>query len=221
MDGLTSVTNLLRGLGALIAIFPAVAVVFGLVDIPPTLIDLVKIISFSVSLIVLLGVFLLRSWILNLSNGRAALLAAVAVAIGAISLTTYFQFANSHTVKIEENPEAERYFIVPLNPSQAILDRVRPFGGDYEEALRMSTQRETLAQLMEEQRASSLAIISLLLILSQVLLIAPVVAAAWKLAGAPAIVPEPAAAAAAPPAPAGAPAAVAAPNPPSKRVGPG
>jgi hypothetical protein len=191
MGGLNTVGNLIRGVAALIAIFPAAAVVFGLVDVPPTLIQLVKIISFSVSLIVLLGVFLLRSWILALSNGRAALLGLVAVALGAISLTTYYQYANGHTIVIEENPPKDRYFIVPLNPSEAILSRVRPFGGDYEEALRMSTQRETLAALMERQRSSSLAVMILLLVVSQVLLVAPVVAAAWKLAGTPALLPEP------------------------------
>lgn len=180
--------NAIKGAAALIALFPGVAIIFGLVDVPPTLIDLVKVISFSVGIIVLLAVFLLRATIVAMSNVRAAIFGVIAVLIGAASLTSYYQFANAHTVVIpvEGTSEVTRH-IIPLNPTRDIQDRVEIFGGDYDEALRMSPEAETLKLKMREQSGSSIIIMILLLVLSQVFLIAPVVAAAWKLVGAPAM----------------------------------
>ncbi len=186
--GLATTGNVIKGAAALIALFPGIAVIFGLVDIPPTLVDLVKVISFSVGVIVLLAVFLLRERIVATSNVRAAVIGVIAVLIGAASLTSYYQFANRHTVVIpvEGTNQVTRY-IIPLNPSRDILDLVDIFGGDYDEALRMSPEAETLKLRMRDESGSSIVIIIMLLVLSQVFLIAPVVAAAWKLVGAPAV----------------------------------
>jgi hypothetical protein len=178
--------NVIKGMAALVALFPGAAIIFGLVDIPPTLIDLVKVISFSVSLIVLIAVFLLRARIVAMSNDRAAIIAVVAVLIGAASLTFYYQFANAHTVNIGTEDDPDRH-IVPLNPSAEIHAQVDLFGGDYGEALRMGPEPETLKLLMRRESATSVIVMIVLLVLSQVFLIAPVVGAAWKLVGAPAM----------------------------------
>jgi hypothetical protein len=178
--------NVIKGAAALIALFPGIAVIFDLVDIPPTVIQLVRIISFSVGIIVLLAVFLLRDRIVAMSNERAAILGVVAVLIGAASLTGYYQFASRHTViiPVEGTDRVDRY-VIPLNPTPEIRTPVEIFGGDYDEALRMSPEAETLKIRMRDQQGSSVVIMVLLLVLSQVFLVAPVVAAAWKLVGAP------------------------------------
>lgn len=178
--------NVIKGLAALVALFPGVAIIFGLVDIPPTLADMVKVISFSVSLIVLISVFLVRARIVAMSNDRAAIVAAAAVFVGAACLTAYYQFGREYTVVLGTQAQPEPH-IIPLNPSPEIRAQVDLFGGDYDEALRMGPESESLKLLMRRESTSTIIIMVLLLVLSQVLLIAPVVGAAWKLAGAPAL----------------------------------
>ena len=197
-----STGNVIKSAAALIALFPGLAIIFGLVDIPPTLADLVKVISFSVSVIVLIAVFLLRDRIVAMSNERAAIIGVIAVLIGAASLTFYYRFADKHTVviPIPSTQEVERH-IIPLNPSREILDRVAIYSGDYDETLRMHPDAELLKDEMKDQAGSAVIIMILLLVLSQLFLIAPVVAAAWKLVGAPALGEDGAAARPAAPAP--------------------
>lgn len=194
-QGFQKISGVIKGIGVLIALFPGVAIFFRLVDIPPTLMQLVQIISFSISLIVLISVFLARSIINRMSRERIALVCAVAVVLGAISITSYYLFARSHTVVVRtldpaapaEEARVDRY-VVPLNPSPELREIVDPYFGDYQEAIRMSVDRQTMKQLMEEESRSSLLIMIILLVLSEVLLIAPVVIAAWKLAGTPDVV---------------------------------
>jgi len=186
------ISGVLKGIAAVIALFPGVAIYFRLVDIPPTLMQLVEIISFSISLIVIISVFLARDIISRMGSARVGLLCSIAVVLGAASITGYFLFARGHTVVVRapEGPtpgshENVQRYIVPLNPSPELTAIVDPFFGDYEEAIRMSVQRETMKQLMNEESGSSLLVMIVLLVLSELLLMAPVVVGAWKLAGTP------------------------------------
>lgn len=184
--GFASVSTVIKSLAVIVALFPGILALLELVDIPPTLIDLVKIISFSVSLIVLISVFLMRNWIYRIRNETAAVVGILAVLAGACCATGYFQFANKHTfsIKYEDEGDPETY-IIPRNPSPELKAMVAPFGGSYERALRTGTNSDEIADQMGDEALGSMAIMIVLLILSQILLIAPVVAAAWKLAGVP------------------------------------
>lgn len=188
MANFASTGNAIKGAAALIALFPGVAMMLDLVDIPPTVAQLVTIISFSVGIIVLLGVFLLRDRIVAMTNDRAAIIGVVAVLIGAASLTGYFLFAGTHAVAIPvEGTDRVDHYVIPYSPSPGLQAKVDIFDGDWDEALRMSPAAESMKIEMRENQGSSVIIMVLLLVLSQVFLIAPVVAAAWKLVGAPAM----------------------------------
>jgi hypothetical protein len=178
--------TLIKAVAAIIALFPGVAVLAGLVDVPPSLIQLVKIISFSVSGIVLLSVFLLGDRLRRMSGERAAIGATIAVLLGAACATGYFTFANRYTVSVEDIRGEVRTYIVPMQPSPAIRRIVEPMQNDYRLALHISADRAELKRLMTAESGTSMTIMILLLVFSQVLLVAPVVGIAWKLAGAPA-----------------------------------
>ena len=175
-----SVSNLLKGLVALVAVFSGVAALLGIVDIPPTLVTLVRAIAFSVLLVVLIAVFLFRRRISRIPRGKVAIWALVGVCLGATCATGYYRFANQYTaIPI---PGGEERYVVPLWPKDDIRRIVDPEGGDYEEALRSSPARMDLRELMQEQSGSTIFLMILLLVISEVLLVAPVVAAGWRLA---------------------------------------
>jgi len=180
-----TVGAVIKGVAAIYALFPGIAVLSGLVAIPPSLADMVKVISFSVSGIVLISVFMLGDRMRHLSKERAAIFSLIAVLIGAACVGGYFQFANRHTVEIQVTATETKTLIIPLNPSRDILELVEPDNYDYRITLQTSPERERLKRMMMAESWSSMAIMILLLILSEVLLVAPVVAAAWILAGAP------------------------------------
>lgn len=187
--GFDAVATVIKGIAAIYALFPGIAVLLGIVAIPPSLVDMVRVISFSVSGVVLISVFLLGERLLRLSRERAALYSIVAVLIGAVCVGAYFQFANAHTVEIQvgRDPATGRdelkTYIIPLNPSPEMRELVEP-DNDYRIALQTSGERERLKQLMIAEGWSSMAIMILLLVISEVLLVAPVVAVAWIWAGA-------------------------------------
>jgi hypothetical protein len=177
--------NVIKGIAAIVALFPGIAVLLRLVEIPPSLADLVKVISFSLSGVVLIAVFLLGDRITRLSKEKVALYSIVAVLLGAGCSYGYFRFADSHTVVVELPDQTTEKYIVPLNPSASIREAVEAMDGSYEAALQLSPDREALKRSMDRESGSSMLVMILLLVLSELLLVAPVVGAAWRLAGGP------------------------------------
>src|SRR4051812_37468013 len=126
--GFDAVATVIKGVAAIYALFPGIAVLVGLVSIPPSLVDMVRVISFSISGVVLISVFLMGERLLHLSRERAALYSIIAVLIGAVCVGGYFQFANRHTVEIQVGRDATtghdtfKTYIIPLNPSQEMRE---------------------------------------------------------------------------------------------------
>jgi hypothetical protein len=180
----------------LTALFPGIAILLGLVEIPPTVGNMIYVISFSVSIIVILSIFLLSDRIQALGNGRAIAMAAVTLTLGGICLTAYVPFATSHLVTFDRDDGSADRVLAPRSPSPALLGSVshenpgRPTVAEYRAALQMAPDREQLRQMMVAESWSTMAIMLVLLVFSEALLIAPVVGLAWKAAGA-AIVPAP------------------------------
>lgn len=191
VERIQNASNVIKIVGGVILLFPGIAVLLGLVDIPPSLQDMVRIIAYSACVVVLLAVFLLDEAIRNMTSRRAALAAVLAVLLGGVCIITYFGFANRHVVEISAPEGEENIFIAPRKPSQQILDIVdppvegQPSITDYRTALEGSADNIQLKELMKRQSGSSTIVMILLLVLSEILLIAPVVAVAWKLASGP------------------------------------
>lgn len=194
-DNMKNVGGIVKAAAGLLALFPGIAILLGLVDIPPSVGNLIKVISFSVSVLVILAVFLLSDRIQRMSNNRAVLYAIIAVVIGSATATTYYQFANSRLVTVQKVDGSSEKYLAPGTPSQQILDIVqpavdgRPTISEYQFALQSTGAGSDLKDLMLAESRWTMILMVVLLILSEVLLVAPIIAAAWKLAGA-AIAPE-------------------------------
>lgn len=177
---LETLGGLIKGLVALLALLPGIAILTGLVDIPPSMVQLTNLLSFSASIVILIVIFLLTEHLRTIRNGVAAWLLVVAIVAGGAAATGYMIFANRHIAVVDTGEETERY-IIPLRPSPALLRLVAPYDGDYVEALHTSIQKARIRQLMEEEGAGSMIVMMVLLILAQTLLVGAIVAGAWKL----------------------------------------
>lgn len=179
-DRVERLGGLIKALAAVVALLPGVAVLTGLVDIPPTLVQLVQMLSVTVSLLVLIAVILLTDRLRRLRAEAVVAMIAVAAVAGAGLATAYFQFAKSHIAVVESAGEEIRY-LIPLAPSPRVRQIVAPYGDDYNEALQTSLERRELARLLEQEGGDSAAVMIALMVLAQALLIGAVVAGAWKL----------------------------------------
>lgn len=181
-ERIDSVGGVIKALIALLALLPGIAVLTGLISIPPSLVDLVKMLSVFICIIALIVILLATSWIQRKSRLLIGALALVAVIAGAICSVVYWGFANRHIVVIEPAPDQVERYVVPLQPS-AEIDRIMiPYRGDYAEALQTSIRKARLGQLMNDESGSAVAIMIVLLLVAQALLVGGVVAGAWKLA---------------------------------------
>lgn len=184
MSGLTNTNNLIKIAVGVLAFFPGIALYRELIQVPPSIIGVAHIVSFSVSILVLVCIPLLSDQIRALTKKRAVVYAFIAVILGAMSLFGYLQFAQSHIVTAMTE-EGENQFLIPLFPNREILEIVRPMEGtvladSYRPALETSGRRLELRDRMKQESWDSFILMVGLLILSQILLVAPPVAAAWR-----------------------------------------
>jgi hypothetical protein len=181
-DRLSRAGALIKAVGALLALLPGIAILLGLVAIPPSLADLIKFISIFVSVAVVLAVMLLSKPIARMGTGAAAAIVVICALVGAGLATTYFTFARNHVVAVQDGPETRQY-LIPLHPSAEIAQLMEPYEGDYVEALETSVQRQELAQALDRESGGTMALIVVLLISAQTLVITAIVVGAWKLTG--------------------------------------
>jgi hypothetical protein len=172
--------TLIKAAAGLLALVPGIAILVGLVDIPPTLIDLIKYLSFAISIVVLLSIFLLSEQIKTIGKGAAATAIIACAVAGAILATSYLVFARNHVVVTGAGDDAEQH-IIPLRESRELRSLIEPYAGDYVEALETSVQQVRLNQLMERESGGSIAVMITLLVLAQTLIITAIVLGAWKL----------------------------------------
>lgn len=168
--------GLLKAAGLLLAALPPLAVITGVVDIPPTLGQLVKLVTVPISIVAVFLVFILGESIARMSAFKAVLLFGGLVVAGAVASVSYYSFADSHIVAPDQGP-----IVVPVRPSRDIAAIVGPYDGDYEEALENSPDNERLAALMMEESGSSVMLMIALMVFAQVLMVAGMVGALWKI----------------------------------------
>ena len=181
-ERIDSLSWLIKAVGALIALLPGIAILLGLVDIPPDLHDLIQYISFAISVVVILVVMLLTQSIQRLGRGMAVAIIIGCVIGGSVSAVAYWDYASSHIISIA-GPEGSQIHVIPDHPSPALRALVQPYAFDYEEALQTHVQRARIAYLMAHESSGTTAKIILYLVLAQTLTIAAIVFGAWKLTG--------------------------------------
>lgn len=179
-ERLGGLSSLIKAAIGLLALLPGVAVLTGLIDIPPTLVELVKALSVFVGIGVLIAIMLLSETIRRLNGRTVALMTVSAIVLGAGFAVAYRAVATRQVVIVAMGDQIER-FVVPLVPSEEIGRLVGPYGGDYAEALMTSVRAERLRQLMEEESGSAVALLVALMVAAQTLMIGGIVVGGWKL----------------------------------------
>lgn len=181
---------LVKGILALLALCPGVALFVGLVDIPPSVGRLIYLISFFFSVLAILAIITFSDWVQKLGNGAAIAIAAISITAGVICLVRYIPYSNEHVLDIlDDQQRVVDKVLTPSSPSPAILGIVKhrrpgqPTHSEYQDAFAMANEPGDLKKQLAAETWDVMAIMLLLLIGSEVLLIAPIVALAWRLAG--------------------------------------
>lgn len=182
--------NLIKAITGLVALFPGLAVLLGIVPLPGTISTTVGFLSFFTSAVVLTAVFLLDDSIGRLPNKPIAVGSVATVVIGVAFVIAYVEFAEDHIVSIRAPADRESRFVVPSNPTEAITRYIDPaIAGhptitEYQEALQGSIAPDELIDSLRQESRRERIVLIVLLLISHVLLITPIVTAAWKLTGA-------------------------------------
>jgi hypothetical protein len=185
-DQIDAAGKAIKAIVAVIAIFPGMAYLTGIVELPASMVKTVTIIAFSVSAVVLLAVFQLGDWIRALSKRRAITYSVSAVLLGGLMVIGYSEVARRHVAIVSEPGQtAVISFVTPMFPSKGFLESMatpNPTTEDYAAAYEGAADPLSFRGEVDRESLWTRLIMYLLLLASQVLLVAPVVAAAWKLA---------------------------------------
>ena len=179
-DQISGAEKVIQGLGALIGAVPLIALLMNLVTLPPSLSDIVKLVSFFITAVVILSVMMLRRQITQMKPGLAAALVGALVIAGAISAVAFWRFADAHVVRIERDGTTTTY-VAPLHPEPNLREAVAAFGG-YPEAI-VSPVGPQVVRQMKAGEGSAVLTMFVLLVAANVLLVSSVVGGAWKVAG--------------------------------------
>ncbi|WP_341711271.1 hypothetical protein [Erythrobacter sp.] len=184
MERIKSAEGLIKAIAGLAALLPSFLLLKGVVQIPPDVDDLITVISGAVGLVVIVVVLLATRWVDATRNMWIGVGALLAVIVGAGLAVAYFDYAGDHIVVIpaEDEEDSER-IVIPHAPSEELQALVRPYGGDYVEAMQLHVRRDRIRQLVESENTGATVRIILLLVLAQILATGGLVLGLWKLAG--------------------------------------
>lgn len=163
-------SNLLKGVGLLLAALPPLAVITGLVDIPPTLEQIVKMVTLPISIVTVLGIYVIGDTIARMSPRRAFLIFGLSALLGASLTVGYFVIAHPRIVSV-----GEERIVIPISPSEKIVEIVEPYDFNYQEALRNSPDKDELRNQLRQQQGPTVALMIALMVLAQILLVAGMV----------------------------------------------
>lgn len=181
--------GLLKSITGFIALLPGIAVLIGIAPLPDSIAKTVGFLAVFTSIVVVTTVILLDRPIRASSDRRAAFFSVATLILGIVCVIGYVEFAQDHVVKIVAPADQESRFVVPTEPTAAILRYVdpvqpgRPTLTEYEETLQASIAPGELSGVLREATRRERVILIVLLLLSHTLLIASVMTAIWKLTG--------------------------------------
>jgi hypothetical protein len=173
---LASLGNILRAIIVLIGLLPSVVIITGLIDIPPNLQQLVKIVTIPVSIVGIITIIALGDDIARWSPRKTALIFIICLALGASSTVAYFLFAKGHVIEFKD----ER-LVAPIHPSERVRAIIAPYDDQYDQALENSPRSDELRDLLAQESVVATIVMIVLMVLSQLLLVTAIVGSAWKL----------------------------------------
>ncbi len=178
-----SVGKLIKAVAGLLAFFPLLALMFEIVKIPESLANMAKIASFFVTVACIFGVILNRKLIERTSNGRASVIILATVLFGIAAAVSYWTIGRTQIIGIEQDGKIEQ-IVLPMNPSSDIRRMIAPFRDEYADAIIESAQSDKLRQKIDEENATTFALLFTLLVAANVLLVVGIVGGAWKIVAA-------------------------------------
>jgi hypothetical protein len=168
MKGLFDSTQAILKFALLIlGLIPTAAVLTGIIDIPPSLQQLLGLVTAVVGIGTVVLVLLLQDKLQSLSRATLGTLLAACLLVGCGTAAFYYEFAKSHVADYRGD-----MLVLPLHwPAELTRIVNQGYGGDVEAALNNSNRGRYLHQLIEAHNGSSTFVFVLLLVLSQFLIV--------------------------------------------------
>ncbi|HEV2816344.1 MAG TPA: hypothetical protein VGW40_03870 [Allosphingosinicella sp.] len=180
------ITRLIRSIGSIVGLAVPTAILIRLGRLPDYVSDTALILLPSVTIAVIIAIFVLGEQIGKLASGRiaAALIAcamAGATCTAVYSLTAYNLVIGRNIVNEAGTIQSLRD-IKPLTPTDRIRAIIHPYRDDYHVALMRSPYAGELRRLMRDNNQSAVGLILVTMLLAQLLLVVAIVGGAWWLA---------------------------------------
>lgn len=161
---------------ALLGLLPSVALLTGMIEIPPSLERLVKLVTVPLSIVAIVAIMLQASAIRRWSPRRATVVFGSCVLIGMVAAATYYLVAESCVFEYRGDR-----MISGLRPSRETRDIIEPWANRYDQALDNSPRSDRLRELLRTERVLTLVVMFLLMVVSQLLWVIAIVGSALKL----------------------------------------
>lgn len=184
-----------------LGLLPTAAVLTGIIDIPPSLKQLLSLVSGVVGVGTVVIVLVLQDVLQRLDRRRLSMVLAGCLVIGCAMAFLYYDFAGKHVAKYRGET-----IVLPLHEPAALHNIVQDgYGGDFEAALNSPNRGRYVYQLVEANNGVSTFLFVVLLMVSQFLIVFGLFGAVVRVALSQAeeVSPAPAPAPAPPPTPAG------------------
>ncbi|MFZ0266310.1 hypothetical protein [Caulobacter sp.] len=184
--GAKALSRAIKGVAAIAALVPGVAMLTNVVPLPTEADQLLGGLCLVFGAAVVIAVVALRTRIAKLPPGLVAGLVLASCCVGAVFAIQYFSFGGTHVIAYVDRrldgTSNEVRLIAPLKPSPELSAILAEFGGHYEEALHSPLHRSQVARLMSNENKSAAALLATYLILAEALMIGALVAGAWRVA---------------------------------------
>lgn len=177
-----NLAKVLKGVAALVAAAPGVAMLAKVVPVPPPEDSVIAAITLAFGAGVVLAVMLLQDWLRKFSAMVVSVVVVFFMLAGAFMAMQYASFTNAQIVHYENVHKVEVRVIKPVTPSTELRQIMANFDDDYPEALNNPIVGPKVGRLLETESRSTQFWLVVYLLAAQTLLLIGFVAGAWKLA---------------------------------------
>lgn len=175
VEQLSRATNLLKAIIALLGLLLPILVVTKIVEIPPALAELVKLITFPSSVVAVAAIVLLGETIRRWSPRKSVTVFAALAVLGSAAALSVYLIGPPLLYECEGKRR-----IKPIFPSDNMVEMIDPHDDDYCKALRRYPDRNKIEARLEKDSRLSVVVLVVLMVLSVLSLVAAMVGAAWK-----------------------------------------
>jgi hypothetical protein len=184
--GSAALSRAIKGVAAIAALLPGMAMLVKVVPLPPTIDQMLGVVSTAFGAAMVIAVIALRDRISRLAPRQVAVGVLGCALVGSACLLLLFNFSQSNTRSYTDvdidGKTRDVILVVPTQPSVELSSILEQFGGSYGEALHSPLYAQRVKELLATEASLAIAVLIALLVLAQAFLMIGLIAGAWRVA---------------------------------------